>query len=103
MHGNWARETTTGGSGVTITPLADVIRRSTAFTIVGREVDDKPAGDAWALTTVGKSYDWLGAIGTPWRRKWDRSFKPLSPVNVPWWQSWRRWRFAGRVVRDDSI
>jgi uncharacterized protein YycO len=60
-----------GGPGVVITPLEDVIRRSTAFEIVERPVTDPAAGDAWALSTVGSGYDWLGAIGSPWRRPWE--------------------------------
>ena len=30
-----------------------------------------------------------------------RSFKPVQPVGLPWWQAWRRWRFLGRWVQGD--
>lgn len=56
--------------GVTMTPLADVIRRSSEFIVVERAVENKPAGDAWALDTVGLPYDWLGALGVPLGRRW---------------------------------
>jgi uncharacterized protein YycO len=56
--------------GVVITPLAEVIRRSSAHRIEAREVPMAGVGDAWALSTVGAGYDWLGAIGSPWRRPW---------------------------------
>jgi hypothetical protein len=30
-----------------------------------------------------------------------RSFKPVSPVDVPWWLAWTRLWFEGRVVVGD--
>jgi hypothetical protein len=56
--------------GVVITPLAAVIARSSEFKIISRTVPNKARGDAWAMGTVGAGYDWLGAIGSPWRRPW---------------------------------
>jgi hypothetical protein len=56
--------------GVVITPLEDVVRRSSERRFVEREATDPDAGDRWALSTVGAGYDLWGAIGSPWRRPW---------------------------------
>ena len=61
--------------GVVITPLADLIRRSSEVELVRRWVPDKAAGDAWARSTVGRPYDWLGAAGVRWGRDWEREDK----------------------------
>lgn len=90
-------ESTALGGGVHVTPLADVIRRSSEWTIVDRVVENKPAGDAWALSTVGLPYDWLGAAGVPWGRRWDDPSRWFcSEHNEEWLQR------AGltRFVRD---
>lgn len=59
-----------GLQGVVITPLTDLIRRSSEFALVDYSVPDIEAGRAWARSTVGARYDWGGAIGVPWRRAW---------------------------------
>lgn len=56
--------------GVVVTSLDDVIKRSSQWHIVDREVPNKLAGDTWALGTVGQGYDYLGALGVPWGRDW---------------------------------
>lgn len=56
--------------GVVITPLEDVVRRSSHYELIDAEVPDALAGDTWALTTVGSPYDYLGALGSPWGRDW---------------------------------
>lgn len=83
--------------GVTRTPLADVIRRCSEFHIVDREVPDKAAGDAWALGTVGCDYDWMGAVGVPWGRRWASDIRWFCSEHAEMWQ-----QQAGlvRFVRD---
>lgn len=56
--------------GVVVTPLVEVIRRSTDYRIVDREVADTAAGASWAESTIGAGYDWIGALSVPWRRDW---------------------------------
>lgn len=72
--------------GVTHTPLEDVIRRSSEWAIVDREVQDKEAGDRWALSTVGGNYDWLGAVGTPWGRSWQSPDRWFCSEHNEYWQ-----------------
>lgn len=83
--------------GVTITPLADLIRRSSEFIVIEREVQDKQAGDRWALGTVGLPYDWLGALGVPWGRRWADEDRWFCSEHAEMWQ-----QQAGlvRFVRD---
>lgn len=83
--------------GVTLTPLEDVIRRSSEWVIVDREVQDKVSGDYWALTTVGGNYDWLGAVGTPWGRGWQSSNRWFCSEHNEMWQEQAGLR---RFVRD---
>ncbi len=74
--------------GVTVTPVADLIRRSSQHVIVEREVPNKAAGDAWALGTVGSGYDWTGALGVPWSRQWQRPGRwYCSEHNEAWQQA----------------
>jgi uncharacterized protein YycO len=56
--------------GVVITPVADVIRRSSEHAVVDYRVSNLNYGRAWARETVGARYDWAGALGVPWRREW---------------------------------
>ena len=72
--------------GVVITPLADVIRRSSEHTFVEREAPNKAAGDEWALSTVGAGYDWLGAAGVPWGRKWQSEGRWFCSEHNEMWQ-----------------
>jgi uncharacterized protein YycO len=83
--------------GVTLTPLEDVIRRSSEFHIVDRAVPDKAAGDTWALSTVGCGYDWRGAVGVPWGRRWQDEGRWFCSEHAEVWQ-----QQAGlhRFVRD---
>ena len=83
--------------GVTLTPLEDVIRRSSEWAIIDREVKDKALGDAWARGTVGSKYDWLGAVGTPWGRSWEAGTRWFCSEHNEYWQ-----QQAGlyRFVRD---
>lgn len=83
--------------GVTRTRLDAVMVRSSAWVIVEREVPDKLAGDAWALSTVGGSYDWLGAMGTPWGRSWQRPDRWFCSEHNEMWQETSGLR---RFVRD---
>lgn len=57
--------------GVVVTPLSEVINRSSEYEIVARRVEDKASGDEWALSTVGALYDYLGALGKPLNRDWE--------------------------------
>lgn len=71
--------------GVVVTPLADVIRRSSEFTIVARSVPNKWLGDAWARGTIGAEYDWLGALGKPLNRDWQSDGRWFcSEHNAAW-------------------
>ena len=83
--------------GVTATSVADVIRRSSEVAIVDREVPFKAAGDAWALSTVGLPYDWLGALGVPIGRRWEDDARWFCSEHNEQWQ-----QMAGlqRFVRD---
>lgn len=84
--------------GVTLTPLADLIRRSSEFVVIERQVKDKAAGDYWALDTVGAGYDWMGAIGVPFGRRWEDEGRWFcSEHNEMWQQKAGLYRF----VRDD--
>lgn len=84
--------------GVVVTPLADVIRRSSEWAIVDRYVTDKPAGDAWALGTVGEGYDWLGAAGVPFGRStWQDGGKWFCSEHD---EVWRERMGLVRLVRD---
>lgn len=81
--------------GVKVTTLADVIRRSSEFRVIDRAVTDKHAGDAWALGTVGADYDWLGALGVPWGRRWqDEGRWFCSEHNEVWHQRMGLYRFV---------
>lgn len=73
--------------GVVITPLTDVIRRSSESIFVDRSVPDKDAGDAWARGTVGGKYDWLGAMGMPWNRDWQHDDRWFCSEHEAAWLS----------------
>lgn len=71
--------------GVVVTPLEDLIRRSSEFLVIERVVTDKLAGDKWALTTIGSKYDWLGAAGKPLNRPWQSNGRWFcSEHNTAW-------------------
>ena len=72
--------------GVVITPLADVIQRSSEFVVIDRKVGNKAAGDAWAMTTVGLPYDWLGAAGVPFGRRWQDGGRWFCSEHNEFWQ-----------------
>jgi hypothetical protein len=80
--------------GVVVTPLEDVVRRSSAWTIVDREVPNKAKGDAWAQSTVGAGYDYFGALGVPINRDWqDPAVWFCSEHNEMWQQQEGLFRF----------
>lgn len=84
--------------GVVITPVAELIQRSSEFVEVQFDVPDSAAGRAWARGTVGKSYDWTGAIGVPWRRNWQHLDKHFCSEHLEAWL-----QNAGLVrFRDDA-
>lgn len=80
-------------SGVQPAPLADVIRRSTEWVIVDRPLPDEVAGAAWALSTIGARYDWLGAVGVPANRDWEHPDRWFCSEHVT------RWEMAGGLYR----
>ena len=55
--------------GVVLTPLADVMAHSSAHEMVDIECPDPQRGITWALSTLGRPYDWTGVIGIPFRRR----------------------------------
>lgn len=73
-------------TGVVITPLADVISRSSEFKIVERPAPMKGVGDAWALRSVGCPYDWLGALGVKWNRNWEDDWAWFCSEHDAMWQ-----------------
>lgn len=79
--------------GVIVTPLSEVIDRSSEYEIVEREVPDKHAGDTWALATVGAGYDWAGAVGSPINRGWQMDGRFFCSRHETLWEE-----AAGRKV-----
>lgn len=79
--------------GVIVTPLSEVIDRSSAWEITERVVPDKLAGDAWALGTVGAGYDWAGAVGSPFNRGWQMAGRFFCSRHETLWEE-----AAGRKV-----
>lgn len=58
--------------GVVLTPLHDVIERSSAHELVELPVPSAPLGEMRAASQLGRPYDWLGAFAV-WarRREWN--------------------------------
>lgn len=79
--------------GVIVTPLSEVIDRSSAWEIVERDVPDKHMGDSWALGTVGAGYDWAGAVGSPLNRGWQMDGRFFCSRHETLWEE-----AAGRKV-----
>jgi hypothetical protein len=71
--------------GVVVTPVAELIARSSEFVEVQFDVPDAPAGRAWARDTVGAGYDWTGALGVPWRRRWQHEDKHFCSEHLEAW------------------
>lgn len=72
--------------GVVITPMADVIRRSSEWVMVERRVPDEAAGRAWARSTLGRPYDWLGAAGVPANRNWQDPAAWFCSEHLTMWE-----------------
>lgn len=59
--------------GVVYTPLSEWISRKHTFEFVQIECWDADAGLAFARQQIGKGYDYVGAIGAPFRAPWGRN------------------------------
>lgn len=69
--GNEVIESLASRGGVVITPLSEVIERSSATQIVSIECPNPDKAIEWARSMVGKPYDWAGLLAIPFReRKW---------------------------------
>lgn len=56
--------------GVVATPFNEWVARCPHYEVVEIDCPDPAAGEAFALAQVGKKYDYLGALGVPFRSHW---------------------------------
>lgn len=59
--------------GVVHRPLSALIAQSSAWSFKDIPLPNDEAAHAFALSQVGKPYDWTGAIGIALRREWHES------------------------------
>lgn len=82
--------------GVVITPLAEVIKRSSVASVVDIDCPVPQRGLEWARSTVGAPYDWTGVLGIPFRgRNWQEPDAWYCSEHVEAalvWAGARRWR-----------
>ena len=69
--------------GVVVSPILDVLSRSSEWEIVRFECPNPEAGLDFAYSTVGCKYDWSGVFGIPFRgRDWENSNRWYCSENV---------------------
>lgn len=87
--------------GVVATPLEEWFQRYPSHQFVEIACENPALGLAFARAQIGKPYDYLAALGVPWRTRWDDPRRwycsELLEAALDW-AGRRRWRLEKRGV-----
>ena len=65
----------TSFDGVAVSQLKDRLAKASKAVMVDIPVKDKAVAEAFAISQLGKPYDWLGVIGIGLKRNWQEDDK----------------------------